>query len=73
MIDRFFRQRGPLDLSRGRPRNFLRISIIIQKPKLKPSSTMSTCKNAANDVNNALYTCENGLATLTIQYGPYLN
>jgi hypothetical protein len=34
---------------------------------------MSTCKNAANDVNNALYTCENGLATLTIQYGPYLN
>ena len=23
MIDRFFRQRGPLDLSRGRPRNFL--------------------------------------------------
>ena len=31
------------------------------------------CSNAASDVNNALHTGKEGMATFTVEYGPYMN
>lgn len=34
---------------------------------------MSTCNDATNDINNALYPAEAGKAVVLLEYGPYMN